>query len=180
MFSAVFFGLGLLSILVAIKYTVGKKPYGYSGFGDVFVFLFFGWLSVVGSYFLYTKIINWHMFLPATTIGLLSIAVLNLNNMRDRVQDAKSYKNTIVVLLGIKIAKRYHYCLIITALLSAVIYVQINYYSIKQYIFLIAFIPLIYNLVVVAKNKIPGELDKELKKVALSTFLFAILFSVFN
>ncbi|WP_394330725.1 1,4-dihydroxy-2-naphthoate octaprenyltransferase [Lacinutrix jangbogonensis] len=179
-YSVLFFILGIVSIAAAIKYTVGKNAYGYSGFGDVFVFVFFGWLGVVGSCFLYTKAINWDVFLPATSIGLLSVAVLNLNNMRDRIEDAKANKNTLVVKIGSQNAKIYHYSLIITALICALLYVQLHYYSAIQYLFLIAFIPLILNMVVVARNVIHKDLDGELKKVALSTFLFAILFAIFN
>ena len=180
MYSLLFFFLGIASIVAAIKYTVGRNAYGYSGFGDVFVFLFFGFLSTVGSYFLYTKDLDWEVFLPATSIGLLSVAVLNLNNMRDQIQDKKANKNTLVVKLGSQKAKIYHYALIIGALICAVIYVQLHYYSMWQYLFLVAFIPLILNIKTVAQNIIFSELDSELKKVALSTFLFAILFSIFN
>ncbi|MFY9242381.1 MAG: 1,4-dihydroxy-2-naphthoate octaprenyltransferase [Polaribacter sp.] len=179
-YSIVFFGLGIASIAAAIKYTVGNSAYGYSGFGDVFVFLFFGLVSVVGSYFLYTKQLNFEIFLPAISIGLLSTAVLNLNNLRDREEDKKNNKNTLVVKLGSGNAKKYHYFLILAALLTAFIYVFLNFESIYQLLFLIAFIPLIKNIKTVAQNKIPAELDKELKKVALSTFLFAVLFGIGN
>ncbi|MGB0880869.1 MAG: 1,4-dihydroxy-2-naphthoate octaprenyltransferase [Polaribacter sp.] len=177
-YSVLFFLLGIASITAAIKYTVGKSAYGYSGLGDIFVFLFFGLLSVLGSYFLYTKQLNFHIFLPAISIGLLSASVLNLNNMRDQIEDKKANKNTLVVKIGSQNAKIYHYFLILGALLSAIIYLQLNYRSPIQYIFLIAFIPLIVNSMVVTKNIIFSELDGELKKVALSTFLFAILFGL--
>ena len=108
-YSILFFGLGIASVAAAIKYTVGNSAYGYSGFGDIFVFLFFGLLSVVGSYFLYTKMINFEIFLPAFSVGLLSTAVLNLNNLRDREQDKTNNKNTLVVKLGAVRAKKYHY-----------------------------------------------------------------------
>ena len=179
-YSILFFFLGIASIVAAIKYTVGNDAYGYSGFGDVFVFLFFGLLSVIGSYFLFTKHINFDIFLPAITIGFLSTAVLNLNNLRDREEDKKNNKNTLVVKLGTEKAKKYHYFLIFGALVTALIYVYFNYKSIVQFVFLIAFIPLVINVKTVIKNKIPAELDGELKKVALSTFLFAILFSLGN
>lgn len=179
-YSVLFFVLGIASITAAIKYTVGNSAYGYSGFGDVFVFVFFGLLSVVGSYFLYTKNINFEIFLPAISIGLLSTAVLNLNNLRDREEDKKNNKNTLVVKLGIEKAKQYHYFLIFGALISALVFVFLNFETIYQFIFLVAFIPLIKNVKTVAENKIPEELDKELKKVALSTFLFAILFAIIN
>ncbi|TXD46558.1 1,4-dihydroxy-2-naphthoate octaprenyltransferase [Polaribacter sp. IC073] len=177
-FSFLFFGLGIASIAAAIKYTVGNSAYGYSGFGDVFVFLFFGLLSVVGSYFLYTKQINFSIFLPAISVGLLSTAVLNLNNLRDREEDKINNKNTLVVKLGIESAKKYHYFLIIGALIAALIYVFLDVSSIYQLIFLVAFIPLIKNTITVSKNNIPAALDAELKKVALSTFLFAVLFGI--
>jgi len=177
-YSILFFGLGIASVAAAIKYTVGNSAYGYSGFGDIFVFLFFGLLSVVGSYFLYTKMINFEIFLPAFSVGLLSTAVLNLNNLRDREQDKTNNKNTLVVKLGAVRAKKYHYFLIIGALITAIIYTVLNFSSIYEFMFLVAFIPLVKNMITVSKNKTPGELDGELKKVALSTFLFAILFGI--
>jgi len=177
-YSILFFGLGIASVAAAIKYTVGNSAYGYSGFGDIFVFLFFGLLSVVGSYFLYTKMINFEIFLPAFSVGLLSTAVLNLNNLRDREQDKTNNKNTLVVKLGAVRAKKYHYFLITGALITAIIYTVLNFSSIYEFMFLVAFIPLVKNMITVSKNKTPGELDGELKKVALSTFLFAVLFGI--
>ena len=177
-YSILFFGLGIISITAAIKYTVGNSAYGYSGFGDVFVFLFFGLLSVVGSYFLFTKHINIAIFLPGISIGMLSTAVLNLNNLRDREEDKKNNKNTLVVKFGSDKAKKYHYFLIIGALASALLYVFLDFNSLYQLIFLVSFVPLIKNIKTVAQNKVPAKLDSELKKVALSTFLFAVLFGI--
>jgi 1,4-dihydroxy-2-naphthoate octaprenyltransferase len=177
-YSILFFGLGIISITAAIKYTVGNSAYGYSGFGDVFVFLFFGLLSVVGSYFLFTKHINIAIFLPGISIGMLSTAVLNLNNLRDREEDKKNNKNTLVVKFGSDKAKIYHYFLIIGALASALLYVFLDFKSLYQLIFLVSFVPLIKNIKTVAQNKVPAKLDSELKKVALSTFLFAVLFGI--
>lgn len=179
-YSILFFVLGISAIVAAIKYTVGNSAYGYSGFGDLFVFLFFGLLSVVGSYFLYTKQLKIAIFLPAFSIGLLSTAVLNLNNLRDREEDKKNNKNTLVVKLGNKKAKKYHYFLILAALFFALLYVFFNYNTVYQFVFLMAFVPLIKNIKTVSTNTIPAELDSELKKVALSTFLFAILFGIAN
>ena len=177
-YSLLFFGLGIASITAAIKYTVGKSAYGYSGFGDVFVFVFFGLLSVVGSYFLFTKEINFTIFLPAFSIGLLSTAVLNLNNMRDRENDKVANKNTLVVKIGAEFAKYYHYVLIIASLLFAMLYTVIKYQNPIQFIFIIAYIPLTMHLIFVVKNSDEASLDGELKKVALSTFLFGILFGL--
>ncbi len=180
MFSLLFFGLGITSIVAAIKYTVGKSAYGYSGFGDLFVFMFFGLLAVIGTYFLYTKELNFTVFLPAFSIGLLSTAVLNLNNMRDRVNDAKSGKNTLVVKIGAEFAKYYHYYLIGSSFLFAMLYTGIRFKSPTQFLFVIAYIPLLIHVLFVARNTKEAYLDGELKKVALSTFLFAILFGIGN
>ena len=176
----IFMLLGLLSIAAAIKYTVGKTAYGYSGLGDFFVFIFFGLLSVLGSYFLYTKSLNWDVVLPACSIGLLSTAVLSVNNLRDIEEDIKHNKLTLAVKLGKKRAKIYHYSLIVSALITSLVFVFLNYQDPKQFLFLVSFIPLFRHLFVVAKNTEPRALDSELKKVSLSTFAFAILFSIFN
>ena len=177
-YSLTFFLLGIISIVAAIKYTVGKSAYGYSGYGDVFVFVFFGLLSVVGSHFLFTKEIEFYIFLPAFSIGMLSIAVLNLNNMRDRVNDEKMGKNTIVVKIGPKFAKYNHYYLIGTSLLFAVTYAGVHYTKPIQFLFLLAYIPLGRHIIFVVHNKDEEHLDGQLKIVALSTFLFSILFGL--
>ncbi len=170
--------LGLASIVAAIKYTMGKKAYGYSGYGDVFVFLFFGWLSVLGSYFLFAKQLDWTLFLPATSIGLLSVGVLNLNNLRDRISDKKANKRTLVVKIGEEFAKYYHYYILIFAFILALLYIMLHYTSPVQLLFIIAFIPIFMHLYTVYKNKDARMLDSELKKLALSTFLFALLFGL--
>jgi len=177
-YSLLFFVLGIASIAAAIKYTVGRNAYGYYGMGDLFVFLFFGLLSVCGTYFLYFKNIDLTVFLPAFSIGLLSTGVLNLNNMRDAASDIKAGKNTLVVKIGNVAAKRYHYFLLTGAFISALIYVGLHYHSVYQYLFVIAFIPIFLHLKTVYKNKSPEDLDPELKKLALSTLLFAVLFGL--
>ena len=177
-YSILFFLLGLGSIAAVVKYTMGKNAYGYSGFGDIFVFLFFGLLSVCGTYFLYVHTIDYTIFFPAFSVGLLSVGVLNLNNMRDRESDAKSNKNTLVVKTGAKFAKNYHYFLLIAAFLFALLYVIIHYRTAWQFLFIVAFIPIFKHLFMVYKNKDEKKLDPELKKLALSTFLFALLFGL--
>jgi len=173
----VFFNLAIVSMIVAVKYTVGKSAYGYSGYGDVFVFLFFGFLSVLGSYFLFTKTLEWLLLLPAFSIGLFSTAVLNLNNMRDIENDKVVGKRTLVVKLGSIKSKYYHYLLLFFGMICALAYTLINYRSPEQFLYCIAFIPLLLNIRNVAINKEPRLFDSELKIVALSTFAFAILFS---
>ncbi|MDC8004881.1 1,4-dihydroxy-2-naphthoate octaprenyltransferase [Aureisphaera galaxeae] len=176
----IFFNLAIAAVIAAIKYTVGKSAYGYSGKGDIFVFLFFGLLSVLGTYFLFAHSLKWDLLLPATSIGVFSAAVLNLNNMRDIENDAKVGKNTLVVKWGSQKAKKYHYFLLILGMTTALLYTLLHYEKPLQFIYALAFIPFILNMVTVGKNKEPRLLDAELKKVALSTFAFAILFSAFH
>ncbi len=176
LFSLLFFVLGLFAVAAAIKYTVGNSAYGYHGYGDLFVFIFFGLVSVIGSYFLYTKKLEWDVILPAISVGLLSVGVLNLNNMRDVQSDAKSNKNTMVVKLGITKAKRYHTLIITVALIAAMLFLLLNYQQWTNTIFIISFIPIILHLKRVRSNRQEQLLDPELKKLSLSTFLFAVLF----
>ena len=176
--SVIFFNLGIAAIIAAITYTVGKRAYGYRALGDVFVFVFFGLVGVMGCYYLFTQGLSNYILFPAITIGLLSAAVLNLNNMRDRLADAKVNKNTLAVVLGEKPVKLYHALLILVAFLSALYYIFITAITWHQYLPLIAFLPLFINVLVVFKNNAPARLDPELKKVALSTFLFSLLFLV--
>jgi 1,4-dihydroxy-2-naphthoate octaprenyltransferase len=188
LYSIIFFVLGILAIASAIRYTVGKNPYGYRGLGDVFVFTFFGLVSTFGVYFMFAKQIDWLLFLPAAAIGLLSVGVLNLNNMRDEESDRKSGKNTIVVKNGGAWAKKYHYFLIITAMVLMLAFALIFDFSFRDpnpgrfnfdlYFFLIAYFPIIAHLKRVAKNKEHKLLDPELKKLALSTFLLSVLLSL--
>lgn len=173
----VYVGLAILCIIAAITYTVGKKAYGYNGLGDIMVFLFFGIVSVMGVYPLYAKEINWLLLLPASSIGLLSAAVLNLNNMRDRVNDAKSNKKTLVVMMGANAAKIYHALLIILALVCMLIFLSKGTQT-TAFIGLIPFILLLLHVRKVLATKDPKEFDPELKKVALSTFAISVLTSI--
>ena len=177
-FSLFYLGLGILAIASAIKYTIGNSAYGYRGFGDLFVFIFFGLVSTLGIYFMFAKEMDWLLLLPATAIGFLSVAVLNLNNMRDEETDRKSNKNTIVVKIGDSNAKVYHYFLIVSAMISILEFSYFKDFTFDQYLYVIAFFPLLKHLKTVYTNKNPKELDPELKKVALSTFALSVLLSL--
>jgi 1,4-dihydroxy-2-naphthoate octaprenyltransferase len=187
LYSFVFFALGILAIVSAIRYTVGNTAYGYSGYGDIFVFVFFGLVSTLGVNFLYSKQLDFILVLPAVAIGFLSVGVLNLNNMRDIEGDRKSNKNTIVVKIGLEAAKKYHYFLVISAMVLVLIFaiyidftkdVEPEKFNFDTYFFLVAYIPLTSHLRTVYNNKESRLLDPELKKLALSTFLLAILLSL--
>lgn len=176
--SLVFMFLGISAIVSAIKYTVGKSAYGYKGLGDVFVFLFFGLVAVMGSYFLYAQELPLVHFLGATTIGLLSTTVLHLNNMRDRVQDQKVGKNTLAVMLGQHGALRYHNILFGFSILSWMGYLLLSNAPPMLFISCLAFLPLLGHFIKVQKTKDHILLDPQLKIVALSTFLLSMLFFV--
>lgn len=113
-----FIGLGVLAMMAAIAYTVGNKPYGYVGLGDLSVFLFFGLLGVSGTYFLHIGHIEWSLFLPSLGCGLMAVAVLNVNNMRDIENDAECGKHTVPVRLGQQRAKTYHFLLLTGAVIA--------------------------------------------------------------
>ena len=170
--------LGIAAIASAIRYTVGNSAYGYRGFGDVFVFVFFGLVSTLGVNFLYSKQLDAILFLPATAIGFLSVAVLNLNNMRDEASDRKSGKNTLVVKMGIENAKKYHYFLIVGAMILVLLFAYLSNFNFDQYLFVLAYFPLVKHVVTVSKNHNSKLLDPELKKVALSTFALSVLLAL--
>ncbi|HAS62525.1 MAG TPA: 1,4-dihydroxy-2-naphthoate polyprenyltransferase [Vibrio sp.] len=121
-----FVGLGLLAIVAAIAYTVGNKPYGYAGLGDISVFIFFGLLGVAGTYFLHTSIVDLSLVLPAIGCGLLAVAVLNINNMRDIENDEQCGKRTVAVRLGQTRAKQYHFVLLAGAVLAFIAYLLLQ------------------------------------------------------
>lgn len=177
-YSLFYLVLGILAIASAIRYTVGNSAYGYRGYGDVFVFVFFGLVSTLGVNFLYSKQLDFVLVLPATAIGLLSVAVLNLNNMRDEASDRKAGKNTLVVKMGATNAKRYHYFLIVGAMALVVVFAVLENFHFDQYLFLATYIPLTKHLITVSKNQEPRALDPELKKVALSTFALSVLLAL--
>ena len=170
--------LGIAAIASAIRYTVGNSAYGYRGFGDVFVFVFFGLVSTLGVNFLYSKQLDAILFLPATAIGFLSVAVLNLNNMRDEASDRKSGKNTLVVKMGIENAKKYHYFLIVGAMILVLLFAFLSNFNFDQYLFVLVYLPLVKHLVTVSKNHNSRLLDPELKKVALSTFALSVMLAL--
>lgn len=178
LYSFIFFVLGILAIASAIRYTVGKGAYGYRGFGDLFVFIFFGLVSTFGVYFMFSKSIDWLLLLPAIAIGFLSVGVLNLNNMRDEASDRKSGKNTLVVKMGGAAAKKYHYFLVISAMILVLVFAFLNDFHFDQYIFVVAYFPMISHLITVYRNQNPKFLDPELKKLAISTFLLAVLLAL--
>ena len=173
--SFIFFNLGIAAIIAAVTYTVGKGAYGYRAMGDLFVFVFFGIIGVAGSYFLYSRSLTDWILLPAIAIGLLCVAVLNLNNMRDRKADEVVGKRTLAVLLGDEKVRFYHLFLIVASLLSMLSYLFLTAAKPLIYMTLIAFFPLLANAIKVVRVSELSSLDPELKKVALATFFLSLL-----
>lgn len=169
-----FLGLGVLSIIAAITYTAGKKPYGYAGLGDLSVFIFFGLVGVLGSYYLQVKSIDLSLILPATSCGLLAVAVLNVNNIRDIESDIKAGKKSVPVRIGRKWAILYHWVLLFGALTASIVYVSLNYESPVQWLFVLTFPLLRRNGMAVTKLTKPSDLDPYLKQMALTSLLFSI------
>lgn len=166
--------LGAAAIIAAIKYTIGKGAYGYHGLGDLSVFLFFGLLSVAGSWFLMVRQIIPAIFLPATAIGLLSVGVLNLNNMRDVENDKVCGKHTIPVFIGVHRAKIYHFFLIIGAFWAMIAYVPFQDFRLSKLLFLLSLPLFAIHLKQVSRSQ-GRALDPQLKMLSLSTLLFALL-----
>ena len=173
-----FLAFGIVALIAAYRYTAGTNPYGYAGLGDVAVFLFFGILPVVGTYFLNAHQLNPEIFLPAISIGLFSTGVLNLNNMRDIENDRNSGKNTVVVRMGSNKSKHYHTCLIVIGWITAVTFVALRFQSVYQAIFILTLPLFINDLIKINRIKEPRQLDPFLKKLSIATLLFTVLFGI--
>ena len=172
--SIALFIAGGASIVAAVKYTVGKSAYGYRGLGDLFVFIFFGVVSVMGSYFAMSGVLPWICVLPAVAIGFLSSGVLNMNNIRDIENDSVCGKRTIPVILGIQGAKIYHFVITLLAVICLVLYSMLHSAGWTGYLFLLT-LPL---LVMHLKSVYRGEgraLDSQLKFLSITTLLIALL-----
>ena len=174
---AVFAALGIGAVLAALLYTLGKHPYGYRGLGDLYCFLFFGWAAVAGTFYLATKSLDFSVLLPASAMGFLSNAVLNINNMRDYENDKASGKNSLVVKLGLKKAFIYHCLLIGGAFVCLTIYLVLHQAAWYSYLFLLLSILFIKDLVAIKKTK-PELLDPFLGRQVKHSFLLVVVFGV--
>jgi 1,4-dihydroxy-2-naphthoate octaprenyltransferase len=172
-----FLGLGLLSIAAAIAYTVGRRPYGYVGLGDLSVLIFFGVVGVMGSLYLFTGRANATDLWPALSCGFFSMAVLNINNIRDIESDRAAGKFSIPVRIGRTNAVKYHWFLLAGGVAAAIMYTWLNFRGWQQLLFLPVVVLLLRNGKAVAQLP-AGQLDPYLKQMALSTLLFVVLFGV--
>ncbi len=172
----ILFFVGVLGIVSAIKYTMGKGAYGYYGFGDTFVLLFFGVIPIEIVYFVQTNTWNYSILLCGFTVGLLSTSVLNLNNLRDYKNDKLCGKETFVVRIGgIKNGKIYHNILIIFAFLCSSLYTTLTFNSFYDFTYLLSFLPLFAHLI---KLKKVENFELEIKKIVLYILSFIIFWSL--
>lgn len=178
LYGFLFMILGGFAVYAALTYTIGDSAYGYKGFGDFFVFLFFGLISVIGSYFLFTKQLDHVTILPAISLGLLSVGVLNLNNMRDIQSDKQSKKITMAVKLGKEKSKYYHYFLVLSAIVVSFIFSILYFTSFWNFLFFIAYVPLLVHIKKIKNATKADDYDSQLKVLALTTFLFSLLLGV--
>jgi 1,4-dihydroxy-2-naphthoate octaprenyltransferase len=170
--------LGILAIVASITYTAGSNPYGYIGLGDISVLIFFGWVAVLGTFYLHTQFIDWWIILPASSCGFFATAVLNLNNIRDIESDKLAGKNSLPVRMGKSSAIKYHWFLLIAGIVSAVAYVGFNFQNASQFLFLIVLPLLFVNGKAVYEKTEASQLDPYLKQMALTTLLFVITFGI--
>ena len=172
---AVFAALGIGAVLAALLYTLGKRPYGYRGLGDLYCFLFFGWTAVFGTFYLATKSLDFSVLLPASAMGFLSNAVLNINNMRDYENDRASGKNSLVVKLGLKKAFAYHCLLIGGAFVCLTIYLILRHAPLHSYLFWLLS-PLFANDLYAIKNTPPEQFDPFLGRQVRNTLLVTAVY----
>ncbi len=174
---AVFAALGIGAVLAALLYTLGKRPYGYRGLGDLYCFLFFGWAAVAGTFYLATKSLDFSVILPASAMGFLSNAVLNINNMRDYENDKVSGKNSLVVKLGLKKAFIYHCLLIGGAFACLTVYLVLHHAAWYSYLFLLLSLLFIKDLVAIKKTK-PELLDPFLGRQVRHSYLLMVVYGI--
>ncbi len=173
-----FFGVGILAIIAAIAYTAGRKPYGYAGLGDLSVLIFFGFVGVLGTYYLFANSFEWPLLLPAVSCGLFSVAVLNINNIRDIESDKKAGKLSIPVRIGRNAAVNYHILLLTSGVICALIYALLDLQNVLQLSFVTMLFLFIKNIKAVKTKVQPQELDPYLKQMAISTLVFVLLFGI--
>lgn len=173
-----FMALGAVAIVAAIAYTVGKKPYGYLGLGDASVLIFFGWLGVTGSYYLQTQTLPALLFFPATACGLMAVAVLNVNNMRDIDSDRQNGKHTLAVRLGSINARRYHSLLLLGAMVCCALFAVMASLNVAGWLFLLAAPLLNRQRRYIVQETSAFAMRPMLEKTVKSALLLNLLFSL--
>ncbi len=174
----VFVAIGVAAIVAAIRYTMGRNPFGYRGLGDLMVLIFFGFATVIGSYFIMTHHVTINAILMGTAIGFMSVGVLNVNNLRDSESDRESGKMTIVVKLGIRFGQIYHFVLCLLAIVLIATTLVIENSAVGLLWVLLPVVLLILHSLRVLRATDVKTLDPELKKLSLTTLLMSVLYVV--
>ena len=166
--------LGAAAIIAAMRYTMGRNPYGYRGLGDIYVYVFFGLVTVLGSYFICAHTLHsWLLLLPATTIGLFSVGVLNTNNIRDIKTDAPN-RVTVAIRLGVHKARIYETILIVLGWACMIAYTFLRTPDIRHWLYVLT-LPLFAMHLRGVWTHEEGALDKYLPMLVMASFLFSIL-----
>jgi 1,4-dihydroxy-2-naphthoate octaprenyltransferase len=167
--------VGVISVLAAWGYTGGKRPYGYLGFGEFSVFIFFGLVATIGSYYVQTQQINWQIVLLSIPVGSLSCAILVINNLRDRPLDEIAGKQTLAVKLGDQKTRFFYGFLLLITQLSLLLAIGIN----KQIALALICLPLVYRVLMQVLRGAQGEeLIAVLGKTAKIQLLTAAIISI--
>ena len=170
---AAFLALGAAAVWAAMHYTLGEHPYGYRGLGDIFVFIFFGLATVCGGYFLTCLAWDWSILLPASAIGCFSVAVLNVNNIRDMKSDAET-RTTVALKLGLRRARIYQTVLIAAGWLLMTVFAATEPLHWLHFAYVLALPGFVKHLHGVWTRE-DRALDPMLPMLVMSTFLFALL-----
>ncbi len=165
--------MGAGAIMGAMKYTLGRNPYGYRGLGDFYVFVFFGLVAVLGAYFVASHTLFWRLLLPGAAVGCFSVGVLNVNNIRDMETDAAN-RVTIAIRLGERKAKIYQTVLIVLGWILMLTYCQLRMFSWWHYLFVLT-LPLFILHIRGVRKRTGKALDPMLPLLVMSTFLFCLL-----
>ena len=173
-----FLAFGILTIIAALRYTMGRNPYGYRGLGDVMVLVFFGWATTIGSYYIICQQITWQILVLGFGIGFLSMGVLNINNMRDAETDAKTGKRTIIVKLGVRFGQFYHLALCVLGVSAFVVFILADKKPIQLLWILLPSVLLLMHGIRIFICTNVKTIDPELKKLSLSTLLMSVLFGL--
>lgn len=167
--------LGAAAIAAAMRYTLGPNPYGYRAKGDIYVFLFFGLVAVLGAYFVCTQGLglHWKLLLPASAIGFFSVGVLNVNNIRDMKTDAAN-RVTVAIRLGLRRSRIYQTALVGLGLACMAAYCLLCWPSPWHWLWLLS-LPLFLRHLHLVWTRTDRALDPALPLLVVATFLLSLL-----
>ena len=178
-----YFTVGLFAIWAMFAYTMGEKPYGYNGWGDISAYFFYGVVAGIGGYYLYAQTLDWTVLLPMSSVGLLFTSTINLQNLRDFDNDKEYGKFTTAVKLGKKRAIAYHYVLVITSIILYILFPIVHGMdNVLNYLFILTMVPLVNHLrgfrKLISSEASPSKLDTLMWPLTRGMGIVAIAFSL--